>query len=211
MKLIDTLNEILNEADRGGINGTGIGAGRVGAKIGGILNTITPGFMKKVSGRKGLAGAYQSTEKAETALQNVGFGKTIIGKSGVKGEDRGVLKYSILDNLVSRIGIYQQVNQSVLNTIKNIINSSNGDDKTTGSLYSINVKMIDPNNLFYKVNNSDVYYWGKSNTSSKFYVPKNINNNNLVSLKPEDITMMTNYNLNPADYKLYEYRLVIRK
>jgi hypothetical protein len=197
MKLIDLLNEILNEANRGGIMGTGIGSGRIGS-------FLTPA--------KGIAGAYKATKKSETALSNVGFRPVTIGSGGGSGKsaNKGKLYYS--NRELSGVNFhYQEVQPSTLNIIKSImVDTSNEFKDERNQLFSIPVTFIKPDILFYALKNNDVLYYGKSKTKSKFYVPKSINNNNLRDLAAEDITFLTRQNYNPGDYKVFNYNLTIR-
>jgi len=196
MKLIDLLNEILDEANRGGIMGTGIGAGRIGSSL---------------TSAKGIAGAYKATKKSETALRNVGFSPVTIGSGGSsKSSNKGKLYYS--NQVVSGVNFhYQEVQPSTLNIIKSIMMDTGNEFKDErNKLFSIPVTFIKADILFYALKNNDVLYYGKSKTKSKFYVPKSINNNNLRDLAAEDISFLTKQSYNPDDYKVFNYNLTIR-
>ena len=196
MKLIDLLNEILDEANRGGIMGTGIGAGRIGSSL---------------TSAKGIAGAYRATKKSETALRNVGFSPVTIGSgSGKVTSNKGKLYYS--NQVVGGINFhYQEVQPSTLNIIKSImIDTGNEFKDERNKLYSIPVTFINKDILFYELKNNDVLYYGRSKSKSKFYVPKSINNVNLRDLTAEDIAFLRKQNYNPDDYKVFTYNLTIR-
>lgn len=154
----------------------------------------------------------KATKKSEDALTNVGFRKTVIGKPSISKGDIGFLKYSVLDNIVNKIGLYQQVSASVFSTLKNILKLTNSSIKEEKAVLIVNVEFLSEGDIFYKISNSNVLYWGKSNVVSKYYIPEKYGKKiHLTDLKPEDETIIKSHGYNPDIYKAYEYKLVIRK
>jgi hypothetical protein len=157
------------------------------------------------------ANLVRATDKAEKALSNVGFSNTTIGKPSVPNEKLGLLKFSTQDNLVSKIGMYQQVEKTVLDTIKSLMIQTKSDFTEYRDYITINVLTVSNQDLFYDVKDSDSFYWGKSNTLSKFFIPNTVNNIRLKNLENDDISMLSKHNIMDNKYKKYEYKLIIRK
>lgn len=207
MKLLNLLNEIIDEAiddfNRGGIRGTGIGAGRVGAKIADIKNKFGG-----VSATKGLGGVYKSSKQAQKALTNLGMSKVTIGS----GKDINALLSFSTDSNITNIQ-YLYVTQQVFTTINNICGITGNEFKQNSQnrkLFQIKVEKSNTSLLYYLENGDVMYYGGVNNTTGKFYVPITYTAAPTTTLSQEDIRFLNNEGYSPADYKVYKFSLTVK-
>lgn len=207
MKLLNLLNEIIGEAigdfNRGGIRGTGVGAGRVGAKIADIKNKFGG-----VSATKGLGGVYKSSKQAEKALTNLGMSKVTIGS----GKDKSALLSFSTDSNITNIQ-YLEIKSDVFTTINNICRITGNEFKKNsqnGKLFQIKIQKSNTNLLYYLEKGDVMYYGGVNNTTGKFYVPKSYTNAQTTALGPEDIRFLNNEGYKSDDYKVYKFSLTVK-
>ena len=207
MKLLNLLNEIIGEAigdfNRGGIRGTGVGAGRVGAKIADIKNKFGG-----VSATKGLGGVYKSSKQAEKALTNLGMSKVTIGS----GKDINALLSFSTDKNITNIQ-YLEIKSNVFTTINNICRITGNEFKKNSQndkLFQIKIQKSNTNLLYYLEKGDVMYYGGVNNRTGKFYVPKSYTNAPTTTLSQEDIRFLNNEGYSPVDYKVYKFDLTVK-
>ena len=207
MKLLNLLNEIIGEAigdfNRGGIRGTGVGAGRVGAKIADIKNKFGG-----VSATKGLGGVYKSSKQAQKALTNLGMNKVTIGS----GKDINALLSFSTDSNITNIQ-YLKIKSDVLTTITNICRITGNEFKKNSQndkLFQIKIQKSNTNLLYYLEKGDVMYYGGVNNTTGKFYVPKSYTNAGTNALEPEDIRFLNNEGYDTGDYNVYKFSLTVK-
>lgn len=207
MKLVNLLNEIINEAigdfNRGGLRGSGVGAGRVGMNIDNLKNKLGG-----VSTTKGLGGIYKSSKQAQQALANLDMRRVTIG-NGKNSED-AIISFST-DSSITNIQ-YLYITQQVFTTITNICRITNNEFKANPnnrSLFQIKTEKTNKK-LLYDLKENNVMYYGMNNTTGKFYVPKTYTTAPTTILMQEDISFLTNNNYNPANYKVYKFPLTVK-
>lgn len=205
MKLINLLNEIIDEAitdfNRGGIRGSGITAGRVGAKISDLRSKLGG-----VSATKGLGGVYKSSKQAEKALNSLNMKKVTIGNE-IKS-DEVLLSFSKTDNASNSMQ-YLLVTPQVLTNIQKICQLSGNELKQNNRLYQVKAGKTNVNRL-YELKKNGVMYFGMNNTTGKFYVPSSYTNTPTIALVQEDDVFLTNLGLDPNNYKVYKFSLIVK-
>lgn len=212
MKLLNLLNEIIDEAiddfNRGGIRGTGVGAGRVGAKIADIKNKFGGDRFGAVSATKGLGGVYKSSKQAEKALTNLNMSKVTIGSS----KDKSALLSFSTDSNITNIQ-YLNIFPNEFTTINNICRITGNEFKKNsqnGKLFQIKIQKSNTNLLYYLEKGDVMYYGGVNNTTGKFYVPITYTTAPTTTLSQEDIRFLNNEGYSPADYKVYKFDLTVK-
>ena len=207
MKLLNLLNEIIGEAigdfNRGGIRGTGVGAGRVGTKIADIKNKFGG-----VSATKGLGGVYKSSKQAEKALTSLGMNKVTIGS----GKDKSALLSFSTDSNITNIQ-YLEIKSKVFTIIDNICRITGNEFKKNSQndkLFQIKIQKSNTNLLYYLEKGDVMYYGGVNNTTGKFYVPITYTTAPTTTLSQEDIRFLNNEGYSPVDYKVYKFDLTVK-
>jgi len=206
MKLINLLNEIIDEAigdfNLGGIRGGGITAGKVGAKISDLRSKLGG-----VSATKGLGGVYKASKQAQKALTNLGMSSVKIG-GGIKS-DEVLLSFSTTDNASNSI-TNLLVTPQVLTNIRKICQLSGNELKQNNKLYQVKAEKTNTNKLYELKNNGIMYFGGINNTTGKFYVPSSYTNAPTTTLTQEDNVFLTKLGLDPNNYKVYKFSLVVK-
>ncbi len=205
MKLINLLNEIIDEAigdfNLGGIRGGGVTAGKIGAKISDLRSKLGG-----VSATKGLGGVYKSSKQAQKALTNLGMSSVKIG-GGIKS-DEVLLSFSKTDNASNSVQ-YLLVTSQVLTNIQKICQLTGNEFKQSNKLYQVKAEKTGTN-LLYELKENGVMYYGMNNTTGKFYVPTSYANAPTTTLAQEDDVFFNKLGLDPNIYKVYKFSLVVK-
>jgi hypothetical protein len=206
MKLLDLLNEIIDEAigdfNLGGIRGSGYTAGRVGMGISNFKNKFGG-----VSTTKGLGGVYKSSKQAQKALTNLGMSKVTIGTGNKSGDI--ILSFSIDENATNQIQ-FLYVTPAAFNNIKTICQVTGNDFKNVGKLYQVKGEKTNTNLLYELKKGNVMYFGGVNNRTGKFYVPISYTNAPTTALTLDDIRFLDKEGYNSADYKVYKFDLTVK-